>query len=471
MIFFKARYKKGSTTGQTLVSHLDDVSAYSKLFAETINLSKFAALAGLLHDLGKGCRSWQKYLDNQVKLGKTSNKEDHATAGGQFLYKRIMQNPVAGAELVGQLLAACVMYHHGPGLPDVIKPDGTAQLHERLLKDTEETRLEEAVANIDPVIKQKLDDILQDKDFVPETIKTLGKLIKIRNDKTNRFFNLGFTARLLASCLIDADRLDSAYYERGIPCILENATKKINWEPLLISLENHLAGLPNRGKINEIRRDISAHCAEYGLKENGIYTLSAATGAGKTLASLRYALTHAKEYDKERIFIIAPYTSILDQNADEIRNILDPKGKNGEIILEHHSNLDRSEESEYYVDSTETWNVPIIITTMVQFLEVLFGSGTRKIRRMHRLTNSVIIFDEIQTLPVSCTYLFTWALEYLCQNAGVSALLCTATQPGLDRLKSEYALRLNASNEIVPSIVQHFTDLKRVELVDETKLG
>jgi CRISPR-associated endonuclease/helicase Cas3 len=127
--------------------------------------------------------------------------------------------------------------------------------------------------------------------------------------------------------------------------------------------------------------------------------------------------------------------------------------------------------SEYFMDSSQTWNVPIIITTMVQFLEALFGYGTKKIRRMHRLTNAVIIFDEVQTLPISCTYLFTWALQYLCQSGNTSALLCTATQPGFDKLDLEYSLQLSADDEIIPELIEHFEELKRVELLDKTKQG
>jgi CRISPR-associated endonuclease/helicase Cas3 len=107
---------------------------------------------------------------------------------------------------------------------------------------------------------------------------------------------------------------------------------------------------------------------------------------------------------------------------------------------------------------------------MVQFLEALFGFGTRKIRRMHQLANSIIIFDEVQTLPISCTYLFTWALRFLRQSANVSILLCTATQPGLDRLEADYALPLSADNEIVPDVEKHLEELQRVDLIDCTKI-
>ncbi|MDR2398552.1 MAG: CRISPR-associated helicase Cas3' [Spirochaetaceae bacterium] len=470
MTVYKARYKTTSDEEyQVLADHLTETGMYGEYFAKAIGLSKPALLLGLLHDLGKNLTSWQDYLDEKKLSISITDKQDHASAGGQFLYRRITQDTDDDKELIGQLLGACIMYHHGSGLPDVIKPDGTAKLHERLIKI--DIHCDEAMANLEVSIRQRIDQILEDENFIAETIGTLGHLVKIRKNKANQFFNLGLTARFLSSCLIDADRSSSAFYDRGIPPTIEAGMVKADWKALQELLETRLTQFPKTGKLNKIRRDVSARCADYADRESGIYTLTAATGAGKTLAALRYALVHAKKYEKERIFIIAPYTSILDQNADVIRDILDPKGKNGRIVLEHHSNLDRSDVSEYYIDASQTWNVPIIITTMVQFLEALFGCGTQKIRHMHRLTNAVIIFDEVQTLPISCTYLFTWALQYLCQGGNSSALLCTATQPGFDKLDTKYSLQLPVSNEVISDLTKHFEALKRVVLIDKTKPG
>jgi CRISPR-associated endonuclease/helicase Cas3 len=466
---YKVRYKTDSTEFQLLTHHGDETGMYAELFAKEIGLPKPALLMGLLHDLGKNCKPWQDYLNEKKDFRKIDEKIDHASAGGQFLYMRIIYNSDTHKELIGQLLAACIMYHHGPGLPDVIKPDGTAKLHDRLIKP--DTNRDEAEANIDESIRKRVDAILNDDNFITETMDILKKLTDLGKCKANRFFNTGLTARFLSSCLIDADRSSSAFYDRGITASIEAVKSKADWKHLRELLEARLDQFPKEGKINEIRRDVSARCADYADRESSIYTLTAATGAGKTLAALRYALIHAEKYKKERIFIIAPYTSILDQNADVIRDILDPDGENGRIVLEHHSNLDRSDMSEYYIDSSQTWNVPIIITTMVQFLEALFGSGTKKIRRMHRLVNAVIIFDEVQTLPTSCTYLFTWGLQYLCQSGNTSALLCTATQPGFDKLEPEYSLQLPVSNEIIPDLTEHFRVLKRVELLNKTKKG
>ena len=439
-----------------------------ELFAKKIGLSKPAILTALVHDLGKNCKSWANYLEESHNKGKKNKKDDHGTAGGQYLYETIKKTFGNSGELIAQFLAACVMYHHGKGLPDVVEPDGTPQLFIRLEKSKEETHVEEATANLDASIRQRLDDILADENFIPETMGILRELTKSEINQA-RYFNLGLTARFLSSCLIDGDRRSSALFDKGIPVREEEAVAKTEWKELRERLENRLKQFPTDGKLNEIRRMVSERSVEFAEREDGIYTLTAATGAGKTLASLRYALAHAESTGKDHIYIIAPYTSILDQNADVIRGILDPEGKNGRVVLEHHSNLEQGEKTEHFIDSSETWNVPIIITTMVQFLEALFGFGTRKIRRMHQLANSVIIFDEVQTLPISCTYLFVWAIRYLCQSANVSVLLCTATQPGLDRLKPEYALPLFVDSEIIPDVTRHFESLQRVEIIDKTR--
>ncbi|MDR2702356.1 MAG: CRISPR-associated helicase Cas3', partial [Spirochaetaceae bacterium] len=468
-MIFKARYKTNFDTDyQTLKDHSEECGMYVELFAKKISLPKPALLLALVHDLGKNCRPWAEYLENSHKSGNKNAKEDHGTAGGQYLYESIKQKFGDSGELVAQLLAACVMYHHGSGLPDVITPDGTAQLLKRLEKNRDETHVDEAIENLDVSIKRRLDNILTNENFITETKDILLTLTK-SEIKDARSFNLGLVARFLSSCLIDGDRRSSALFDRGIPVKKEEAVRKTDWKTLRECLEDKLTEFPSEGKLNEIRRTISTRCAEFAEREDGIYTLSAATGAGKTLASLRYALVHAELTGKDHVFIIAPYTSILDQNADIIRGILDPKGKNGETVLEQHSNLEHGEKTEHFIESSETWNVPIIITTMVQFLEALFGFGTRKIRRMHQLANSIIIFDEVQTLPISCTYLFTWALRYLCQSANVSVLMCTATQPGLDKLESDYALPLSADNEIVSDVDKHLEDLQRVDLIDYTK--
>ena len=389
-------------------------------------------------------------------------QEDHATAGGQYLYRALCRGAAGKAgSLLGRLLAACAMYHHGPGLPDVIRPDGTAKLHERLQKSEAEAHTTEAACNLPPDLQHDINTILFSNAFIKETAAALHNLTA---------FNIGLAARFLSSCLIDADRRSSAEFNCGIPFNLETAVKKAPWRLFRERLETRLDRFPALGTMNALRRFVSDRCAQYALKKSGIYALTAATGAGKTLAALRYALVHAEKYHKERIFFIAPYNAILDQIAAVIRSILDPHGKNGELLLEHHSNLDQSEISEYYLDASQTWNVPVIVTSMVQFLNTLFASGTRNIRRMHQLSNAVIVLDEIQALPVHCTYLFNGAIQFITQSLQTSVLLCTATQPGLDKM-GDYALPLPPENRLIPDTAGHFESLRRVELVDNIKLS
>ena len=209
-------------------------------------------------------------------------------------------------------------------------------------------------------------------------------------------------------------------------------------------------------------------------KPKGIYQLTVPTGGGKTFASLRFALNHAKEYSMDRVFYIIPYTSIIDQNVEEVRKILEEKDSKGnylnKVVLEHHSNLTPEEETNRQGLLAENWDAPIVFTTQVQFLEALFGSGTRSARRMHQLANSVIIFDEIQTLPVRCVHMFNVAIRFLVQNCGTTVVLCTATQPLLDKVDPiQRALKIEPEQKIISYEKELFQKLKRVDVFDKTR--
>jgi len=194
--------------------------------------------------------------------------------------------------------------------------------------------------------------------------------------------------------------------------------------------------------------------------------LTVPTGGGKTFSSIRWALHHAKKHKLERIIYIVPFTSIIEQNAGEIRKILEKSGDEQPWVLEHHSNLEPEKHTWHSKLSSENWDAPIIFTTMVQFLEVLFGGGTRGARRMHALARSVLIFDEIQSLPVNCVHLFCNGLQFLVDHASATALLCTATQPLLDDLKGsdKGQLHIPAGNELVPDVGYLLQELQRVTI-------
>ena len=230
-------------------------------------------------------------------------------------------------------------------------------------------------------------------------------------------------------------------------------------------------------RINLLRAEMSEQCEEFAYKPSGIYTLSIPTGGGKTLASLRYALKHAQLYNKKRIIYVVPYTTIIEQNAEEVRKIL----KDDAHILEHHSNVieDVNEDDENQDGlmnvkqklklAKDNWDSPIIFTTMVQFLNVFYAKGSRNIRRLHNLSDSVIIFDEVQKVPIQCVSLFNLALNFLKNYCHSCIVLCTATQPALDFV--EHKLNIDKDAEMIENLNEVMAAFKRVEIVDQATEG
>jgi CRISPR-associated endonuclease/helicase Cas3 len=206
-------------------------------------------------------------------------------------------------------------------------------------------------------------------------------------------------------------------------------------------------------------------------RERGIYRLNVPTGGGKTLSSLRFALNHAQEHNLERVIYVIPYLSVLEQTASEVRQALS-YGLGDDFILEHHSNLlppEDENDAQARRLLTSRWSRPIVITTMVQFLESVFSHTSGDLRKLHNMMNAVVIFDEIQSLPVKCVHLFNGALNYLRVFGGCTALLCTATQPLLDEV--ERPVRLSTPAELIPDTIGAFAKLKRTRIINSTILG
>src|SRR5690606_25176310 len=205
----------------------------------------------------------------------------------------------------------------------------------------------------------------------------------------------------------------------------------------------------------------------------GIYTLTVPTGGGKTYASLRYALHHAQNHGLERIIYIIPYTSIIEQNAKVIREVVEHADDTRPWVLEHHSNLEPERQTWQSKLASENWDAPIVLTTMVQLLETLFSGGTKGVRRFHQLANSVLVFDEIQTLPINCVHMFCNAMNFFSKSCNTTAVLCTATQPLLNELKSpeKGQLTVPEGNELAGDFNRHFIDLRRVDVYNQIKPG
>jgi CRISPR-associated endonuclease/helicase Cas3 len=464
-IEFIARYRQSDGTPQALMDHLEGVAVLASMFAAKIGLSSIGELMGLLHDRGKYSKAFQNYLkssegelepddDDYVESRKMKGKIDHSTAGAQFL--RISREKSAFWSIASEMMSLCIASHHS-GMIDCLAPDGTDIFSKRMAKPKEKTHVEEVGLKVEEHIRARIDRLIYSLTIENELRNCCEQIGKIVPSPEVGQFMLGFMTRFLFSALIDADRLHSA--ER-------NPAARPDWCMLADILEANLAGFEVRNRIDEIRADISMSCLQFAVRGKGCFRVTVPTGGGKTLSTLRFGISHAAKHDMDRIIYVVPYTSIIDQNASVARSIfsvLEETGK--QIVLEHHSNLTPEQDTNESKLLAENWDAPIIYTTVVQFLETLFGSGTRGVRRLHQLANAVIIFDEIQTIPVRTVHLFNNAINYLTGQCGSTVVFCTATQPLLDRVdEKKGAARLSVDAEMVQNVDDLFQKLHRVTI-------
>lgn len=488
---FIAHKRKDDNVSQPLTTHLSEVGELCAGLAAKIGMADHGELMGLLHDFGKFSQEFQAYIksatdefdrddDEWVDAKALKGKIDHSTAGAQYLWRKLQESQLkttSGVEdLCAQILCFCIVSHHS-GLIDCLTPEGDLRFFDRIKKDGKKTHVQECMQNCKDEFLNKIDKLITPS-LVRSFTLTLGGVVDQlqlgKNLAKTDAFKLGVFTRFLFSCLIDADRLNSAEfeYEQRKVQRLEQASY-FNWDTAIARIESHLASLEPSQPIDHIRKNISDACKHRAQDKQGIYTLTVPTGGGKTLASLRYAIHHAKQHQLDRIIYIIPYTSIIEQNAKAAREVLHQDGDKYPWVLEHHSNLEPEKQTWHSKLVAENWDAPIVFTTMVQFLEVLFDGGTRSVRRMHQLANTVLIFDEIQTLPLNCVHMFCNALNFLTKSAGTTAVLCTATQPMLHKLKNadDGQLTLAENPEIIDDKYTLFDDLTRVEINNAIKIG
>ncbi|NOT13188.1 MAG: CRISPR-associated helicase Cas3' [Methylococcaceae bacterium] len=475
-----AHVRSSDKSQQTVADHLLEVADISKRLAAKINVPEAGELIGLLHDFGKYSAAFQTYIqsgtglinpdsEDFVNSGALKGKIDHSTAGAQWVWRELSKYGKNGeGKLCGQILALCIASHHS-GLIDCLTPEGTNGFKKRIDKEDDKSHLAECKQNADVHILAQAKS-LAEKPLMLAMLKQLSQITKNEQQEAIKHFYIGFWTRFLFSCLIDADRINSADFERPQQAAYRN--KAVSWIVAIQRMELFLTEQQvHDTPINSIRQKISDTCKKRSQDHQGIYSLTVPTGGGKTYASLRYALHHAKAHELERIIYVIPYTSIIEQNAEAIRKVVEEKGDQYPWVLEHHSNLEPENQTWHSKLAAENWDAPIVLTTMVQFLETLFSGGTRGVRRLHQLANSVIIFDEIQTLPINCTHLFCNALNFLSAYTKTTAVLCTATQPLLDQLKSpeKGQLLIPKENHLIEDVRQLFEKLKRVEISNKTK--
>lgn len=472
---------------QSLWEHLSETSEYARQFSRKIGLGDIGQILGLLHDLGKASKEFQRYLGSNTgwiapdedgymedAAGK-KGKIDHSSAGAQVMYRYLNQRGVED-KVAAQILSLCAASHHS-GLIDCLSPDGEDNFNKRIEKSDEKTHTNEALESLDHNEVEEFYTLLS-KDIGKQVLSKLNSMKDPDDSKETLIFKYGLLARFLFSCLIDADRLSTIDFEHPGNAKIRNYGLYHPWETLIQRLDQKIKVLDSSQKtpVNMLRTQVSEACFSASKGMKGIYQLTVPTGGGKTLASLRFALHHAAHHKMDHVFYVIPFTSIIDQNAQQIREILEDRDKDGRfmdrVILEHHSNLTPEEETRRQSLLSENWDAPIVFTTQVQFLETLFGGSTRSARRMHQLANAVIIFDEVQTIPIRCVHMFNVALRFLVYGCGATVVLCTATQPLLDKVDSvHHALKICPEQKIIANEKELFNALKRYQVFDRRKVG
>jgi len=433
--------KAGDWSVHELEEHLRCVGKLAAQMASDFRSEEWAMVAGLWHDLGKYRKAFQSYIakesgyDPEAHIEQGQGRVDHSTAGAI--------HAVENNKATGQLLAYLIAGHHA-GLPDWETPEaGGSALSIRLNKGKKSGYLDEALQAKIP------QDVLQPN-------AKLGNPVGGSD-------GLHLWLRMLFSCLVDADFLDTEQFmnpekseERKIEYSLDHLKERFDVymaEKSKSSAHTH---------VNKLRASILQDCRTSASESPGVFTLTVPTGGGKTLSGMAFALEHAIKHEKKRIIVAIPYTSIIEQTADEYRKIF------GNLVLEHHSNLDPERESSKSRLASENWDVPIIVTTNLQLLESLFAAKTSRCRKLHNLVNSVIIIDEAQLLPPDFLQPVLDILRLLTEHYGVTLVLSTATQPALGSVKDTFGrtvLRgLDAKKEIVSDVNYLFSSLKRVEV-------
>ena len=467
----KAHIRKGDNGEeiQKLLEHLEQAAIYASDALQRKYFQACVQLIALIHDMGKATVDYQRYLKKAADGEKVvRGSVNHTFAAVRWILERYKDTKRWGryASFTADLLAYASGAHHG--LFDCVDPNHRSGFQNRLEK--EGISYEEAVKNFfsECMTEETLDELFAEA--VKEVETAIGCIAPQAKIEEEFFFLLGLLGRLLLSAVVEGDRRDTAEFmnDLSFPKFRSQDTLTILWTELSERADSKLDALEQENPIQKARRIISWQCREMAKNGGGVYRLNVPTGAGKTLSSLRFALHHAKEWGKSRIIFTSPLLSILDQNAKEIRKYVE----RNDLILEHHSNVVRPQKSgkEDELDEMEllmeTWDVPIILTTLVQFLNTLFDGSMSSIRRFHALCDSVIVIDEVQTVPEKLLSMFNLAVDFLTSICGTTVVLCSATQPCLEELEHPIYIPIRDMVPYDPALWETF---QRTKLVDSGK--
>ena len=447
---------------QSVREHCRATAALCGSYAGLIGAGHIGQLAGLLHDAGKLSGAFQAYIRQESKASR--GEIDHSFAGARYLCELADREDAVRYRDVSRLIARIILSHHG--LHDLLAHGDVDYLAYRIGKTEHYDEVCEALHEIaaDDELVALLGLADQEYRTIIASIKALARDERV--EKAHQChcyaFYLGMLERFLQSCLIDADRTDTASFMSA------EATEKVFdlpsvWEQMAERMQEKCTSFAKRTDPISVQRcSISDRCAAFAAHPVKACRLIVPTGGGKTLSSLRFAIDHCRRHGKRKIVYTAPFMSILEQNSDEIRAIA-----GDDAFTEHWSDLladiETKEALHEYELRTEKWDAPVIATTMVQLLETLFSARTSAVRRMHRLADAVIIIDEVQSIPLRCVHLFDLAVDMLTHICGTTVVLCTATQPAVEQ--TAFPLLLDAESSMTGDTTADFAALRRTELI------
>lgn len=401
-------------------------------------MASYVSLLGLVHDMGKASTDFQQYLRDSA-AGVTATYVDHKKAGAKWAVENCGQ--------MGKLMAYALHGHHS-GLPN-----GRSLFEE--LKD-----FKYALS-----VRESLPESIAPLTVVPDLAKNCQNHEEI-------VFSLMLAVRMLHSCLVDADWLATELFREPEKSEKRNSLQRPSLSQLSKDLERYLMERESTatGKIDALRCQIHHSCYSAATLPPGVFRLNVPTGGGKTLSSLSFALAHACQYGLQRVIYVIPYTSIIEQTAQVFRDVLGIDN-----VLEHHSNIQPQNDSEANRYAVENWDAPIIVTTSVQFFESLYAARNSRCRKIHNIANSVVIFDEAQSLPCNLLDPCLRVMKGLRRLCGCSLVLCTATQPALEYREKYFEIGL-PSSEVSSLIGEEMeqrlvVEMKRVEVKELGRLS
>lgn len=461
---------------QTVSEHSNNVAKIASEFGEAVQMSHTAWLQGILHDVGKLCEDFSKYI-----RGKSDAKRgeiDHSYMGAKYLFalSQILCKKNAFPMDAALLIGRTILSHHG--LHDWITEEGEDYFQKRISNRKHDKEvicaLPEIVSN-ETLQKYYLESV-KEYAAMQQKMEQLYKEMIAKGEQEKRnlsddakcvipAFYQGFLERLMQSILMDADQTDAANFNDDIVYTSPKESTAV-WNDMAKRMQEKCTTFRKKtDAISRQRMNISDRCAAFANHDVKICRLVVPTGGGKTLSALRFAIEYSQKHNVNQIFYIAPFNSILEQNSDVIREIAGE-----ENFLEHHSNVfSRLEENENeteklsdYQMRTERWDVPVIATTLVQFLNALFDGKSSSVRRMHHLCRAVMIIDEVQAIPAKCIHLFNLAMNFLTHICGSTVVLCSATQPCLEQ--AEYPILLDEQESMTADFQADFDAFRRTVL-------